>query len=87
MGFGRRTLRAACAFRGGRQRQVLHDLEVQVPHELEEEVKRLLPPPMPNEDRSLSTSPLWHERQRTFFSSPRRTRASKRHPHFRHENS
>lgn len=59
------------------QRQVLQDLVEQVVQELEEEVSRLLPPPMPKDEKSFWTPLLLQEGQETSFSPPIRIRVSK----------
>jgi hypothetical protein len=66
---------------------VLQDLLVDV-HEVEPDpeaddaVKRLLPPPIPNEEKSFWISVLPQSGQTTSFSPPIRTSASKWRQHF-----
>jgi len=72
---------------------VLQDLLAHDEHELDPDddaddaVKRLLPPPIPNEEKSFSISALPQSGQTTSFSAPIRTSASKWQQHFLQTNS
>jgi hypothetical protein len=56
---------------------VLQDFVEQDVQELEVVLRRLLPPPIPNGEKSFLTSVVRHSGQATPFSPPRRTSASK----------
>lgn len=72
---------------------MLQDLLVQEAHELEpapeadDAVERLLPPPIPNEEKSFWISAFPQSGQTTSFSPPIRTSASKWLQHFLQTNS
>jgi hypothetical protein len=61
---------------------VSHEVAEQVEHDVEEELRRLFPPPIPKEEKSFLISLLPQERQETLFSFPIETRYSKWFPHF-----
>ena len=57
---------------------VAHELDVQVLQASEEDLMRLLPPPIPKEEKSFWISQLPHRMQVRSFSPPIETRASNR---------
>jgi hypothetical protein len=72
---------------GGGHLQVLQVFVEQVVQVSEEVFSRLLPPPIPKEDKSFWISLLLQDVQKTSFSFPTETRDSKCVPHFLHKNS
>jgi len=66
---------------------VLHVLAEQVEQLFEEVLRRLLPPPIPKEEKSFWMSLLPQAAQETPFSFPIETRVSKCFPHFLQINS
>jgi hypothetical protein len=66
---------------------VPHEFVEQVVHASEDELRRLLPPPIPKEEKSFWTFLFPQDLQETFFSPPIETRASKWFPHFLQMNS
>jgi hypothetical protein len=67
--------------------QVLQEVAEHVLHPLEALLSLLLPPPMPNEEKSFWMSLFPQILQDTPFSPPMETRASNCFPHFLHKNS
>jgi hypothetical protein len=67
--------------------QVLQDLAEHVAQPAEEDLMRLAPPPMPNEETSFFKSRPPQDAQQISCSRPMRTRASKRRPHVWQMNS
>jgi len=67
--------------------QVSHEVVEQVEQAAEEELRRLLPPPIPKEEKIFCMSLLPHEVQETLFSFPIETRLSKCFSHFLQINS
>jgi hypothetical protein len=57
--------------------QVSHEVAEQVVHRLEDELMRLLPPPIPKEESSFWMFLLLHDVQATVFSPPIETSVSK----------
>ena len=66
---------------------VSHVVAEQVVQAAEEELIRLLSPPIPKEEKTFCISLLPHEAQETFFSFPIETRHSKCSSHFLQVNS
>jgi hypothetical protein len=66
---------------------VLHEVAEHVAQLLEEDLSRLLPPPMPKEERIFCISLLPQPAQETDFSFPIETRLSNCLPHFLQINS
>jgi len=56
---------------------VSHEVAEQVVHRLEDELMRLLPPPIPKEESSFWMFLLLHDMQATVFSPPIETSVSK----------
>lgn len=67
--------------------QVLQEVAEHVAQLLEEDLSRLLPPPMPKEEKIFFISLLPQAAQETDFSFPIDTRLSKCVPHFLQMNS
>lgn len=72
---------------GGNYLQVLQVFVEHVVQVSEEVLSRLLPPPIPKEEKSFWISLLSQDAQETSFSFPTETRDSKCVPHFLHMNS
>jgi hypothetical protein len=66
---------------------VLHEVAEHVAQLVEEDLSRLLPPPMPKEEKIFCISLLPQPEQETDFSFPIETRLSKCLPHFLQINS
>jgi hypothetical protein len=66
---------------------VSHVVSVQVVQAAEEELRRLLSPPIPKEEKTFCIFLLPHESQETLFSFPIETKFSKCFPHFLQINS
>ena len=67
--------------------QVLQEVAEHVPQLFDEELSRLLPPPIPKDDTSFCIFPPPHFMQETFFSPPIEMRSSNCFPQLLHLNS